>query len=411
MNYSLPASIRPLWPFFKRFHRWLTFVLGVAHRAVSPLLGDRGVPRRVHRSSAAAADVEAPRVARIGAGPAYTMMRELPEGDPPGHPVFQSGRRIEVDERYVLEVDGGRLVGDVGALVTPAGRLDYQTSTYFGLTSWREHPIYLRPTLGSSRHVAGRVLSLTSPGTATNYYHFLFDAIGRLEVLESSGVDADFDAIVVPHRASFQQQLLEWAGVSGPLIQLGRRESIVADRLVVPSTPNSAVIAPRDTVAWLRRKFLPPVAGPMTERIYITRGDAVGTRCYLQEDELWPALESRGFRRVDPGSLAVREQVDLFSRAALVVSPHGAGLTNIVFAPPGAEVLEFFAPRYVHLGLWGICEALEDVRYRYLVGDSPRSHTALPRPYDDISLAPRRILEVVDRMIGEHEAALGAADR
>lgn len=397
MSHTLPAPLRPLWPFFKRAHRILTATLGLLHRLVSPLLGDRGVPRRAYATSADAAASEPDRIVRTSAGGAYRMERAVPDGDPQGRAVFAAEQRIDVEERYVLEVAGGRIVGDFGALVTPAGRLDHQTSRYFGVTSWREHPLFLKGTLGADRRVPGRVLSLTSPGTATNYYHFLFDAIGRLQVLEASGVDTTFDAVIVPHGSGYQRQLLEWVGIDVPLIQVGRGESVTAEHLVVPSTPNSAVIAPRDTVAWLRRRFLPEAAPAATERILITRGETRGNRCYLQEGELWPALEARGFQRVDPGSLSVRDQVELFARAETVVAPHGAGLTNITFAPPGVQVLEFFAPRYVHTGLWGICEALGHVRYRYLVGEGPTGN--LPRPFDDISLDPQRIIDAVDEMI------------
>lgn len=405
MSAGLPPRLRPLWPYFKRVHRWLAFGMGFYHRALSPLLGDRGVPRHAYLSSAAAAEVESSRVVLTSAGGAYLMTRDVPEGDPSGRAVFESGSQVDVAERYVLEVEDGRLVGDFGALVTADRKLDYETSNYFGLSKWREHPLYLSPSLGSMRHVSGRVLSLTSPGTATNYYHFLYDAIGRLQVLEASGISRDFDAVIVPHGSGYQKQLLEWVGIEGPLIQLDRHQSVVADQLVVPSTPNSDVIAPLETVAWLRKTFLPPVAPPASERIFITRGEVRGSRRYVQEDRLWPLLEMRGFRRVDPGTLTVREQVDLFSRSELVVSPHGAGLTNITFAPAGVQVLELFAPRYVHLGLWGICEALGHVRYRYLVGDGPAGSRTRPRPFDDISLDPSRIINVVDEMISERDAA------
>lgn len=398
---NLPPRLRPLWPVFKRVHRVLTLLLGFGHRAVSPLLGERGVPRSAYPTSAAAAEAEPELVVRTSAGAAYTMSREIPWGEPAQHPVFLAGQTIDVAERYVLEVEGGRVVGDFGALVTPGGRLDYESSPYFGIASWREHPLYLKPTLGTHQHVAGRVLSLTSPGTATNYYHFLYDAIGRLEVLAASGVDPSFDAVVVPHGSRYQRELLELAGVTGPMIHLERGQSVSADVMVVPSVPNKDVIAPLGTVEWLRGRLLPGGTASGTERIYITRGDARGSRRYLQEDELWPELEARGFRRVDPGTLSVRDQIALFSRAALVVSPHGAGLTNITFAPTGVQVLEFFAPTYVHLGLWGICEALGHVDYRYLVGDGPQAREDLPRPFEDISLDPQRIVDVVDLMIAE----------
>ena len=71
---------------------------------------------------------------------------------------------------------------------------------------------------------------------------------------------------------------------------------------------------------------------------------------------------------LDPGTLSVQEQIDVFHGAEVIIAPHGAALTNITFSRPGVRVLEMFAGTYVHLGLWTIAEAVGGVHYRYLVG-------------------------------------------
>ena len=71
---------------------------------------------------------------------------------------------------------------------------------------------------------------------------------------------------------------------------------------------------------------------------------------------------------MDPGRLTVREQIDTFAAAQVVVAPHGAALTNLAFASPGVRVLELFAPDYLNPGYWSIVSNLPDTRYRYLLG-------------------------------------------
>jgi capsular polysaccharide biosynthesis protein len=44
--------------------------------------------------------------------------------------------------------------------------------------------------------------------------------------------------------------------------------------------------------------------------------------------------------------LSVAEQAQLLGSARCVVAPHGAALTNLVFAPPGALLLELFHPQH-----------------------------------------------------------------
>jgi capsular polysaccharide biosynthesis protein len=397
---SLPPWLRRWWWIFKRVHRFVTLMCGYPFRLASPLLGARGVPRGATGKSAETAAREPDAVTLHPGSSAVSLDRGTTPGHPAGHWVFADATTTTVPASFTLEVRGGRLSGDYGALTTPGKLLDHETSSYFGVSNWREHPIYLRPTLGSTEHVDGTALSLTARGTAINYYHFLFDAIGRFGVLEECLADAKIDAVVVPHASGYQRQLLELAGIPGPWIQPRRGHTITADRMLVPSNPNWALQAPPATVAWLRDRLRPSAAAAGSpRRLYLTRGTTPRTRRYVQEPELWPHLEQRGFTRLDPGTLTVQEQIDVFSRAEVIVSPHGAGLTNVTFSPHGVQVLELFASTYVHIGLWSICKAL-DADYRYLVADGPGSPQG-PNAgtLDDVSIPVQRVLSGLDEML------------
>ena len=404
---TLPSWLRPWWPWLKRLHRLLSRALGHVFRLVSPLLGARGVPRTATERSADTAAREPGAVTLHPGRPEEPWLRPPAQGDPPAHRVFARVHAatvatpevpaVTVPATFVLEIAGGRLTGDYAAATTPGKVLDHETSTYFGVTDWREHPLYLRPTLGRIERVHGTVASLTTRGCAINYYHFLYDSIARLGILEATASDADVDAWVVPHAASYQRQLLELAGVDGRLIQPRRGMTVVADRLLVPSNPNWALQAPPDSVAWLRDRLRPSRAGGSPQRLYLTRGTAPHTRRYCEEEQLWPELERRGFTMIDPGRFTVQEQIDTFAEAEIVVAPHGAGLTNVTFSPPDVRVLEMFASNYVHLGLWSICEAL-GAHYRYLVADGPSSTNS--GVHDDVSIPVSRVLAMIDELLG-----------
>jgi hypothetical protein len=397
---KLPTRLQPFWPWFKRAHRLLSLVLGSVFRLTSPLLGNRGVPVTARTSSAETARRDPRMVTLHAGGPAESIRRPSTAGDPAGHWVFRRGEKSEVPARYTLEVQRGLLVGDFGATVTQSKVLDYQTSGYFGLSSWREHPIFLRPSIGEVRHVPGTVLSLTTRGTAVNYYHFMYDALGRLGIFEETMPDVRPDAIVVPHDRGYMKQLLELAGIDVPLLQPRAGLTYSADRLLVPSTPNQDLDAPTFVVDWLRRR-LPARAGVDTpRRLYLSRGQQPNTRRYTQEAELLPELERRGFTVLDPGSLTVQEQIDIFHGAEIVLAPHGAGLTNITFCRPGTKVIEMFAPSYVHLGLWNIAVAV-GLDYRYLVGDgaSPDGRAQVG-VLKDVEIPPARVLVQLDQALG-----------
>lgn len=77
------------------------------------------------------------------------------------------------------------------------------------------------------------------------------------------------------------------------------------------------------------------------ERLYVPR---TGTRVrrLLGEAELVGALEARGFQPFTARWGNVREQVARFLAAREIVSVHGAALTNLVWAAPGARIVELF---------------------------------------------------------------------
>jgi capsular polysaccharide biosynthesis protein len=92
----------------------------------------------------------------------------------------------------------------------------------------------------------------------------------------------------------------------------------------------------------VRAVLLECVAGGATgagERIYISRARARKRRI-LNETEVVEILNQFGFQTIYAEDHSFAEQVKIASRARYLVSNHGAGLTNMLFMPDGASVLE-----------------------------------------------------------------------
>ncbi|ATB64081.1 hypothetical protein CLJ08_05445 [Pseudomonas mosselii] len=62
-------------------------------------------------------------------------------------------------------------------------------------------------------------------------------------------------------------------------------------------------------------------------------------RCIRNTEEVEKLVGTYGFTFVDPATLSFREQVSLFSRATCVVAPVGAALSNLIFSPPGCQII------------------------------------------------------------------------
>jgi capsular polysaccharide biosynthesis protein len=70
-------------------------------------------------------------------------------------------------------------------------------------------------------------------------------------------------------------------------------------------------------------------------------------RQLLNEEELEDALSRYwGARIVRMGDLSVADQVAVTRTADVIVGPHGAAMTNMLFAPNGRSVVELLVDRY-----------------------------------------------------------------
>src|SRR4051794_14844989 len=171
----LPNTLQPAWPLLKRLHRFASLLNGLVVRRLSRFHGRRALPTRATPTSARTAELEPSVVSLHRTGTAELIRRDVAAGTPPGHWVFERARTFDVPPRFSLEIDGGIVVGDYAAHLTPGGTLDFETSDYFGISGWREHPIFLRRRLPPVEHVDGTLVSLATRGGSGNYYHFLLD--------------------------------------------------------------------------------------------------------------------------------------------------------------------------------------------------------------------------------------------
>lgn len=99
--------------------------------------------------------------------------------------------------------------------------------------------------------------------------------------------------------------------------------------------------------------LLPKRSREKRHRIYISREKAYNCRHIVNEDEMLAVLDRHGFKKYLLETLSPQEQIDLFYDAEIVLSPHGAGLTNMIFGSK-LKVIELFSgsvafPHYYYL--------------------------------------------------------------
>jgi len=184
------------------------------------------------------------------------------------------------------------------------------------------------------------------------YYHWLFSCLGAAGIANKALPETT--SIAVP----------DWAacGPGRPSV-ISRRVFNEVKRVVEPhrllslpdgafharrayflfvegGRPSDAALHPlyRDVFSGLRT----PTSAPPQSRLFISRGGRDRPNRVTASDEkiFDEVLVDYNLKKITLEDLSFQAQIDLFSDASLIVAPHGSGLANLVFAPPGAKVVE-----------------------------------------------------------------------
>lgn len=298
---------------------------------------------------------------------------------------------------FVAEIPGGRIWGSNGSIISPDDGLIADVSTEFTTEHSKfipdryKHSIFRQFKLPPVSHVKGTVAAL-SVSYGDVYYHWMLDLLPRIELLRRNNIDLNqIDKFVVNATTTkFQKETLALLGIPETKLISSQNDlplHIQADRLIVPSLPRErGGSMPKWACDFLKSEFLDrPNANKLQhERIYISRGDAQHRRV-INEANLISLLTDFGFKPVTLEAMSIVEQALLFSQAKVIVSPHGAGLTNIVFCNPNTKIVEFFSPNYLHPGYWRLSNQV-GLEYYCLLGEKqPLAPHSRPKT-DNISL-------------------------
>jgi len=199
-------------------------------------------------------------------------------------------------------------------------------------------------------HYEGNVVYLPTKFGKQNYCHWLLDVLPRIELVKNlypnlNGIDK-----ILYHKsdAKYQQDTLDVLGYNELLEDTWNNQSISADNLIVPSFMSHPGNYGADwVIQFLMSSFLNNTKTPDVkhEYIYVSRR-LCDKRRIINEEELEQGLSFLGFQTIFLEQLSIEQQATLFNQAKVIVAPHGAGLTNLVFCQEGSTVIEIFSPVY-----------------------------------------------------------------
>jgi len=122
------------------------------------------------------------------------------------------------------------------------------------------------------------------------------------------------------------------------------------DVMTVEYSDADLVISPDEHLIFADLALKHWVSGERNRRLFISRKsisvEHPHYRVLQNEVDLSNALTERGFTVVEPETLSIEEQIDLYASAEYIVSLGGSALFNMVFCAPGTKVVTIESSDY-----------------------------------------------------------------
>ena len=204
------------------------------------------------------------------------------------------------------------------------------------------------------------MLSLLSGGGANNnYFHWLYDVLPRIGLVEILKKEINLDYYLLP---ALQEQ---YHFESLNLLNIQQKQllpskifrHIETQKLLVTDHPynlnndsyNDSKRIPKWISEWLRNKFLQNSSSEKKfKKIFIDRRDVdpknSSKRKIKNEEILKKLLSNEGFHFVKFSDIPFSEKIKIFNNAEVILGLHGAGFANICFCKPNTKIIELRSP-------------------------------------------------------------------
>lgn len=211
-----------------------------------------------------------------------------------------------------------------------------------GITFGR--PINLRKNVTQEDEVCPLCFS-----NGMNYWHFTLDVLTKIMIMEKLGYKGKY----LVNADGSSKEFLELLGFpEDRIIFCGFNKVIHAKRVYMFDECYGIDLGGK----WLddTRQFIVDriqerhgslIDENSPKRIYVSR---IGTRRIINENQLIDYLKPHGFEVIVPEKYSILEQIKLFANVDILVTPHGANSTNVLYSKKGTTFVECFGHYWVN---------------------------------------------------------------
>ncbi len=244
--------------------------------------------------------------------------------------------------RRLFAMSEARIIGAQGICYAPATRTAFSETLESWETSPEQHTIFSTPGFPAARPLSGMSLSLATLGGET-FYHFLLESLPKLALARA--FLPHIDQLLVPRY--IEQSKTAWLrrlGFTQKIVWLDDfahwhcEQLLFTNRLARHFEPNPWC------VRVLREFARVPAHSTSGPSLWLDRSGVANRATAWERDfaAQLPELESVDLGTIEPAQVLTR-----CASARIFTGLHGAAFANMVFSPPGAQIIELM-PRAFH---------------------------------------------------------------
>ena len=197
---------------------------------------------------------------------------------------------------------------------------------------------------GKIKLIKGITAVLTWNDTDKNYHHRITVSLPKYYIIKKSWIP--IDTYMVDTTSGFHKESLTalWIG-SSHIISPNPHTYYQCENLICTNNTTLYGVIQPWVQSFVRELFLPSssVQTP-TRKLYIKR---ISSRKIVNDKEFEKFITSQGFEVFVMEWMSIKQQAELFHQTSIIIGPHGAGLTNIIFCQPWTTLIELFHPETI----------------------------------------------------------------
>jgi capsular polysaccharide biosynthesis protein len=254
------------------------------------------------------------------------------------------------------------------------------------------------------KKIKGKVFNLSQGDSGNNYFHFIFDIIPKIYLINSKINLKNIDYFYVSDPKKWQIKIFKILGINKKkLLSSKKNNHIFADEIYSVDHPwyNKGYIQknvkkiPKWIIHHNRKIFLNNSKNILKKKIFLDRSQSKYNHCQINNlNDIQNLLLRKNFELCKPEYLSFEKQINLFKNSSIIIGAHGAAFSNIIFCKSNTKIIEIIPANHPNRK----CERISKIlKLRYFRIETIPDNSDINYPFK-INLSKKN-LKLIEKII------------